>query len=357
MHLQPYRLALRRPWCSARGRLHERCGWLVVARDGHHHGYGDCAPLPEAGTESAPQAQARLHDWCMRARSDDAERLLAALWVEHPSATPAADAAVETALLDCCARRTNQPLRALLQPGAGALDRVAVNAALGPLITCTPEQVQTAAAAGFRVFKLKVGTASVDAELARLHQLLTVLPDQGQVRLDANGAWTLDLASQILTALDSLPCHGGCTRIESLEEPLHQPEDAKLAWLQARTSIPLALDESLPQRPDAQSWPVRRVVLKPGVLGGLRASLALARNAIHAGVEPVVTSLVESAAGLWASAQLAAALRTLTPGTPEICHGLATADWLASDLGPPPPLAHGQLWLSTQPGSGFQPWT
>jgi L-alanine-DL-glutamate epimerase-like enolase superfamily enzyme len=66
-----------------------------------------------------------------------------------------------------------------------------------------------------------------------------------------------------------------------------------------------------------------------------------------AGREVVITSLVESAAGLWATAQLAAAI-----GSP-LAHGLATGQWLAEDLGPPPlPLA-GRIALPDTPGSGF----
>jgi L-alanine-DL-glutamate epimerase-like enolase superfamily enzyme len=63
----------------------------------------------------------------------------------------------------------------------------------------------------------------------------------------------------------------------------------------------------------------------------------------------VVTSVVESAAGLWPTAQLAAATGSRIP------HGLATADWLAADLGGAPRPIGGRLWLPARPGSGFKP--
>jgi L-alanine-DL-glutamate epimerase-like enolase superfamily enzyme len=63
----------------------------------------------------------------------------------------------------------------------------------------------------------------------------------------------------------------------------------------------------------------------------------------------VVTGVVESAAGLWPTAQLAAATGSRLP------HGLATADWLAEDLGHPPRLKRRTLSLSDRPGSGFKP--
>jgi len=164
--------------------------------------------------------------------------------------------------------------------------------------------------------------------------------------LDANGAWDADQAEMMIALLNRLP-------VESLEEPLRRSDDALLAALQAGARFPLALDESLVQRRPltAGRLPVRRLVLKPGVIGGLRPTLALARQAQAAGREVVLTSLIESAAGLWASAQLAAAIEAV-PAAP-LAHGLATAHWLARDLGRPPLVRTGRLRLSAIPGSGF----
>ena len=132
------------------------------------------------------------------------------------------------------------------------------------------------------------------------------------------------------------------------EEPLAEPEDGALAHLQAQTPFDLALDESLARHPAIapSSLPVRRLVLKPAALGGLRRTLRLAGQARAAGREVVVTSLVSSAAGLWVEAQLAAATGS------SLAHGLATADWLATDVGAPPPVENGMLLLPETPGSG-----
>jgi len=65
--------------------------------------------------------------------------------------------------------------------------------------------------------------------------------------------------------------------------------------------------------------PVRRVVLKPMVLGGLVSALALARRAREVGVECVVTTTVDSAVGVTAALHLAAAVAN------DLAHGLATS--------------------------------
>ena len=60
----PYRLPLRQPWVSARGGFVVREGWLVrLVTDAGLIGYGDCAPLPQAGTESMDSAVACLSGW------------------------------------------------------------------------------------------------------------------------------------------------------------------------------------------------------------------------------------------------------------------------------------------------------
>lgn len=367
LRVTSYRLPLRRPWRSAHGQLSERHGWLVTAGAGPGRGYGDCAPLPDAGTETLASAATRLAHWQARARGQSDQALLDALRADAPSPAPAADAAVETALLDRRAKAAGQPLRALLCPAAAEVARIPVNAALGTLIDCTPEMLHQAARRGFWIVKLKVGTAPLEAELAHLRALLATASHACRLRLDANGAWDLPDARRFITALEQLPRQAGTglPLIESLEEPLRQPRDEALAELQAATSIPLALDESLPRHPwptGASQLPVRRIILKPGVLGGPRPSFERARRALAAGVQPLVTSLIDSAAGLWAAAELAAAIVALSRETPggtdcqALCQGLATADWLAADLGHPPPLNNGHLRLSMRPGSGFRPF-
>lgn len=345
--MRRYQLPLRRPWRSAHGELRERCGWLVSASAEGMRGFGDCAPLPEAGTESDRQARRRLQHWCTFASTQTGEHaiqtLLDALARAKQRLTPAADCAVESALLDLLARHRGLPLRCLL--AARAADRLAVNAALGSAAELTAEQIATAAADGYRVFKIKLGNAPLSSELAGITAAASALPRAGLLRLDANGAWTPDVALHCIAALDGIA-------IDCLEEPLREPVDADLAALQAAAKFSIALDESLPRRLrplDLTRLPVRRLVLKPGVLGGLRPTLELARRATAAGHEVVVTSLVESAAGLWANVQLAAAIHS------PLAHGLATSAWLADDLGPAPIPRAGQIALPPQPGSGFAP--
>ena len=392
-----YDLPLRRNWATARGGFNRRCGWLLqlcgaddstnspnctglsnppnppllkggilrsslkggfdlpllkkerlnlplLKKEGRRgfHGYGDCAPLPAAGTETLEAAWLALLKIQSVAVGHDAATLLDALESEL-TATPAARFAVECALLDLLSQQRGLTLRQSLADNAP--DTVPVNAMLGALATITPTEVHTACAAGFKVLKIKVGLHDPATELAQLTALAQLLPLGVTLRLDANGAWEFAAAQRMLDGLAQLP-------IEAVEEPLRQPDAALLATLQQRVIFPLARDESLHGvnwDGDLTALGVRRLVLKPAAIGGVQRTLALAQRAHTAGIEIVITSVIESAAGLWATAQLAAACAS------DIPHGLATADWLAADLGAPPPLHNGQLRLPPTPGTGFHP--
>ncbi len=342
----PYCLPLRRPWQSARGLTGERRGWLVRAESGGLRGYGDCTPFTQAGSESRFDAGRVLRHWQEHLPGEDIDAALR-LMVTGAQKAPAASYAVECALLDLQSRLAGVPLRRWIAgPETGAVpDWIAVNAMLGPSTEVSDEAVRRAVEADFRILKVKVGCADPEAEITQLAGLARGLPSGVRLRLDANGAWDWETAARVIADLNALP-------VEALEEPLSRPDSAGLARLQALASFPLALDESLPQwihGPQGAPFPVQRAVIKPAVVGGVTATLRLAERLRVLGIEVVITGLVDSAAGLWATAQVAAAV-----GSP-IPHGLATWDWLARDLGPPPIPRAGRIALPGWPGSGFNP--
>ncbi len=339
-YYRPYRLPLRQPWRTSHGVWRVRRGWLLFLGLDDHLGYGDCAPLPAAGTESFNAAAAALKQWQKRIVGQSPERALANLSL-GPSQTPATHYGIETALLDALARRDQLPLRLLFD--ANAKDRIAVNAALGAATTVTTTEIATALARGEHILKLKVGIAEPHLEHHRLATLAKHLPSHGRFRLDANQAWDERTATSIITRLNNLP-------IESLEEPLRQPTPRALARLQELAGFPLGLDETLAGGKwltDLTCYPVQRLVLKPAVQGGLRRCLKLAQTAQQHGLETVLTSIVESAAGLWPTAQLAAALPN------HLAHGLATHIWFTETIGAPPPIVNGHWCLGKESGSGF----
>ena len=339
----PYRLPLRQPWASARGGFAVREGWLVrLATEAGLTGYGDCAPLPQTGTESADSAVACLSDWVAVLSGLSPQEALGRITASSAEA-PAARCGLETALLDLLAQQAGTPLAHWLNPCSSGV--VKVNAMLGGLDRQVIERALAAVAEGYSVLKLKVGLAAVHEEIRLLHDLVHRLPADVSLRLDANRAWSAVEAENFLGALAGLP-------VESVEDPLANPDGAGWLRLQDKVPFPLAADESMRimgVNAVFDRTPVRRVVLKPMVLGGLAAALALARRAREADVECVVTTTVDSAVGVTAALHLAAAVAN------DLAHGLATSPWLESDVGNPPRATGGVLCLAARPGLGCIP--
>jgi o-succinylbenzoate synthase len=345
----PYRLPLRQPWVSARGGFAVREGWLVrLATDAGLIGYGDCAPLPQAGTESMDSAVACLSGWAATLPGLPLEAALGRVTASLspgslPEGAPAARCGLETALLDLLAQQAGLSLARWLNLSSSSA--VKVNAVLGGLDGQVIERALAALAEGYSVLKLKVGLAAGHEEIRLLHDLAQRLPVGVSLRLDANRAWNEREAENFLGALAGLP-------VESVEDPLAHPDGAGWLRLQDKVPFPLAADESL-RIMGAEAvfdrTPVRRVVLKPMVLGGLVAALALARRACEADVECVVTTTVDSAVGVTAALHLAAAVAN------DLAHGLATSPWLESDVGNPPRATGGMLCLVDRPGLGCIP--
>ena len=325
IRIHPYRLPLKRPWVAAAAILTERRGWLLEVIDENGIvGWGDCAPLPSAGTAHQARCRAAL------------ERLAAtgAVRLEDP---PEVRWAHETAVCDAEAQRRKLPLARML--GASTLE-VPVNAALGALDDPCAERARAAATQGYRIGKIKVGIAPIDVELTRLRQVAAA--SELRLRLDANRAWPLAAARRFVAAGAGLP-------IDGLEEPLADADPALLAGLQAAARFPLAIDEST-RLLDTQFFrhpPVRRLVIKPARHGGLVASTELALHARASGLEVIVTSALESACGIATLTHLAAAV------APEAVHGLATGDWLAGDAGLRPRIVDGRMRLPAGDGIGF----
>lgn len=334
--LIPYCLPLSRPWVAASATLLERRGWLLAltAADGTT-GWGDCAPLPSSGAPGQERAAAALASLVATLAGKDTES------PGEIDAPPEVRWALETALFDLAARRRGLPLARLL----GARDlAVPVNAALGALDASAPERAAVSLAQGFSVAKLKVGLAGIDAELDWLRAVAAATGGRLRLRLDANRAWPEAAARRFLTVAAELP-------VEAVEEPLAEPTLQSLAALQAALPFALAIDESLLQLgADAllSARAVRRLVLKPARLGGIRATLALAARARQAGIDVVITAVVDSAVGVTAAAHVAAAL-----GGPA--HGLATSAWLAADVAEPLAIAAGHMRLPELPGLGMTP--
>ncbi len=339
---QPYALPLLHPWPAKTGPARQcRKGWIIRLFDAELEGYGDCAPLPRMGTENREQAETALKLLCRQkyASTPSLQEALNLFQLSHPCVFHA----VETALLDFQARQRHQALAHYLYPQAQKT--VAVNFLGGSICHPLPEIPNQDHA----LIKFKIGAREPALELQCLQRYCAQLPPNVQIRLDANGQWTLSQARIFLDAVQYLP-------IESLEEPVSGGEPRQIETLQASCRFPLALDESL-ARLDLQqvicNSNIHRLVLKPMLLGGLKRSFTIAQQALATGKEVIITSGAESAIGVWSCVHLAAAVEGLA--AKPMRHGLSTCQWLAQDTAHPPGIKNGAIHLPSATGLGITP--
>ncbi|MDT0200661.1 o-succinylbenzoate synthase [Nocardioides sp. AE5] len=225
------------------------------------------------------------------------------------------DAAVAEPWLRCAEESAHGDLPALVR------DRVPVNVTVP---ATDPARAQAiVAGGGCRTAKVKVaepGQALAD-DIARVEAVRDALGPDGLIRVDANGAWSVDEAVAAIRELDRAA--GG---LEYVEQPCASVED--LARVRRRVEVAIAADESI--RRAADPYRVRDLdaadiaVLKVQPLGGVRACLRIAEDI---GLPVVVSSAIETSVGIATGLALAAAL----PELPHAC-GLATVQMLRDDV-------------------------
>jgi o-succinylbenzoate synthase len=203
-------------------------------------------------------------------------------------------------------------------------DSVPVNATVpvvGPEVA--HELVRRSGCATAKVKVADPGSALGD-DLARVEAVRDALGPSGRLRVDANGAWSVDEAVAAIVALDRAA--GG---LEYVEQPCASVEE--LAACRRRVDVPIAADESIRRASDP--YRVRDLeaadvaVLKVQPLGGVRACLRIAEDI---GMPVVVSSALETSLGIAAGMALAAALPSL-----EHACGLATRTLLTGDVAAP----------------------
>jgi o-succinylbenzoate synthase len=201
-------------------------------------------------------------------------------------------------------------------------DAVPVNVTV-PAVS--PERAHAiVAASGCRTAKVKVAEPGQEPgedieRVAAVRDALDAAGPGGQIRVDANGGWTVDQAATLLRRLER---YG----LEYAEQPCATL--AELARLRRLVDLPVAADESIRKAEDPlrvrAAGAADIVMVKVQPLGGVRAALRVAEAC---GLPAVVSSAVDTSAGLAAGVALAAAL----PELPYAC-GLATMNLLEGDV-------------------------
>ena len=349
-----YRAPIDTPVVTSFGVMHDRPAVLVrvESADGAV-GWGEVwANFPSCGAEHrARLVTGTLAPRLLGARFDSPaaafvalERGVRTLALQSAEWGPLAQAlaGIDIALWDLVTRRAGVPLAQALGARAGA---VAVYAS-GINLEGAGESVARSRAAGYRVFKVKVGFGR-ERDLAGAREAAAALHPGEQLMLDANQAWDLEQAIAMARALAELEPRW-------LEEPL--PADRPVAeWrvLAAQAPMPLAGGENL------RGLQTFEAAIESGVLGviqpdackwgGITGCLAVAR-AVRAAGRRYCPHFLGAGIGLMASAHLLAAA-----GGDGLLEVDTNFNPLREALAAPFPKVEGSLALPPAPGLGVAP--
>ncbi|WP_232065144.1 o-succinylbenzoate synthase [Mycobacterium cookii] len=220
------------------------------------------------------------------------------------------------AALDSAYRMPPPPLRM----------RIEVNATV-PAVPAEQVPEIMARFPGARTAKVKVAEPgqSLDDDVSRVDAVRALVPT---VRVDANGAWTVEQAVAAARALGPL---------EYLEQPCATVEE--LAQVRRQVDVPVAADESIRKAGDplavVRAGAADIAVLKVAPLGGISALLTIAGQI---DIPVVVSSALDSAVGIATGLSAASAL-------PELRHacGLGTGRLFVEDVAEPLAAVDGYL--------------
>jgi O-succinylbenzoate synthase len=330
----------------------------VVADEGE--GWGECAALSEATSVDPPVADVEA-----AAETRGVSRLVSASRARGGALPFGAEvaqlfgnapidrqlaAAFEMAVSDAELRSADLSLAQSLDIGPG-FETMPVGAVVGiPLdrdVDDLRRQVDAAVSGGISRLRMKIEPGWEVTPVAAIradHELLVI-------QVDANGSF--DTSQDDIDALSRLADFD----VLCVEQPLPPADLIAHAELAKRLPLPICLDESLttPRRvQDAlRNGACAMACLKPGRLGGVRATRAAHLACREAGVPTFVGGFFET--GLGRSSNLALAARLAQDATGLVSDVGDPADYLAVDPCGYPGVRDGWVRVPDQPGVGNWP--
>ena len=321
VELVPLALRFRSPYVTARGSLEQREMYLVRLRtDEGIEGLGEAVPLALRGGSDMRSVFRGLLKGTRRLKRADLsdfagdEPMLAAVdafihAVAGRRLPAPAKAAIEMAIFDLAGKASGRPLWSLL--GADRAAAVRCNATLvGGEPAAVAADAERWAEHGFDTFKLKLGAGDDVAVVRAVRERLGPGP---RIRVDANGAWSVDEALGVLRLIEPLG-------IELAEQPVGGARE--MAEVTAAVSTLIAADETVERVKDAER--ARRegacdlATVKLSKTGGIGEA-----NGIANALPIYLSSALDGPLGIAAAAHAAQALPFAGPAA-DLAHGLAT---------------------------------
>lgn len=294
-------LAFKKPAKTSRETFKKKDTYILKLgfEDEEIKGLGECSPLWTLSIDPKDGYSEKL-DWVC-ANINDCEGFI---YSDELSKYPSIQFGLETALLDL-----QNGGRQVIFPShfTEGKDSIEINGLIwmGNYEYMT-QQIEEKIGLGFTCVKLKIGAIDWEEEKKLLHNIRNRFsPDQMELRVDANGAFSAEKVMDKLQFLADLDIH-------SIEQPILARQTSLMADLCIKTPIPIALDEELigiknyaEKEQLIQQIQPQYIILKPSLIGGIKSCNEWIEIAQKHKVGWWATSALEGNIGLNAIAQFA----------------------------------------------------
>ncbi|KIA97271.1 mandelate racemase [Flavobacterium sp. KMS] len=328
-----YILNFKRPSGTSRGVMNEKETWFIVIEENNKKGIGECGILRGLSADDRDDYEEKLQWSC-----DNIHLGEKALW-EALLEFPSIQFGIEMAFRSL---HSKMPFLLFPSPFTTGEKSIAIN---GLVWMGEPEfmkqQIEEKLATGFRCIKLKIGAIDFDKELELLGFIRSHFsPEEIEIRVDANGAFSLETALNKLIQLNAYKLH-------SIEQPIKPGNTQVMASLCETTPFAIALDEELigvfslqEKEKLLQNIKPQYIILKPSFIGGFRGTQEWIALAEKYNIGWWITSALESNIGLNAIAQWTFLQNNTMP------QGLGTGALYTNNFDCPLEVTQGQLWYN-----------
>ncbi|MBF4490970.1 o-succinylbenzoate synthase [Flavobacterium sp. MR2016-29] len=329
-----YMLEFKRPSGTSRGVMTEKETWFIVLEENGKKGIGECGILRGLSADDRSDYEEKLNWACQNIQLGEKE-----LWealIEFPSI----QFGIEMAFLSL---KSENPYLLFPSDFTNSSKSIDINGLvwMGEA-SFMKEQIEEKLATGFNCIKLKIGAIDFQKELELLAFIRSHFSaKQIEIRVDANGAFSLNEALDKLTQLYKFQLH-------SIEQPIKKGNIQEMADLCETTPFPIALDEELigvfsfeEKKELLQKIKPQYIILKPSFIGGFRGTKEWITLAEQYNIGWWITSALESNIGLNAIAQWTFLQNSKMP------QGLGTGALYTNNFDCPLEVSQGQLWYNT----------
>jgi len=329
---QKYTLKFKQPAGTSRGILYHKDTYLIKIEKDGQTGYGECNLFRGLSADDRPDYEDKLN-WLVTNIHLQKDIILEQL-KDHSSLI----FGYEQALWSFNAKN---PL--ILFPSKFTEEQVGIP--INGLVWMGNkqfmfDQIKQKISEGYHVIKLKIGAIDFNDELDLLKYIRQQFtPEEIEIRLDANGAFSADSALKKMKYLSDFSIH-------SIEQPIKQGQMKKMAQLCEQTPIPIALDEELigynfqfDKLNFLKNIKPQYIILKPALHGGYTGADTWIEAANKLNIGWWITSALESNIGLNGIAQYTYQKDIIIP------QGLGTGSLYSNNIDSPLFITNSQLFF------------